>query len=227
MTNQDNFLIIPEFILLNAIEKGLAFVRSDFQTHFSNETEEESYLYELLGGANIQRYNYFKQGKKVILAEEDDPRKINIDLIYNMDVSKVPSVYVGLGSEQNSNGQNGIGLDQGYIEDVIYEDDTARSSFTRRKNSNYTIMITSDNSNEVVMLYHFLYALILSLTPHLNMVGLHNVAVGGQDLQLRADLLPKHLFTRALSIGFQYEVSTPDIHKHPLISSINFSTKNE
>lgn len=230
MIDQNNFLIIPEFILLDAIEKGLVFVKSDYQTHLANQTEEKSYLYRLLGGANIQRYNYFKQGKKVILAEEDDPRRLSVDLMYNMEINKVPSIYIALAAEQT--GQNGIGLDQGYRESYYTDRDETDPenlipgdevvTFTRRMNTSYNIMIVSDNSNEVVMLYHFLRAMLLSLHPHLNLSGIENITMSGQDLQLYSDLIPKSAFMRAIGLNIQYEVTVPDLQATLLIQDVNF-----
>jgi len=214
-------LIIPETIILDSLEKGLQFVRTDYQTNLDANAEQDSYLYRILHGIGIERYTYFTQGKKVFLAEEDDPRKLNIDLMYNMNVDKVPSVYIALANEQN--GQNGMGLDQGYQQDLENEDGSTLPVFTRRKNTSYNIMITSDNSNEVVMIYHFLYALLTSLIPHLNIKGLENISIGGQDLQLRGDLIPKNIFMRALAINLQYETSVPDLSRNPTAGAIFFS----
>jgi len=214
-------LIVPETIILDSLEKALQFVRTDYATNIAANTEQDSYLYRILQGVGIERYTYFTQGKKVFLAAEDDPRLLNIDLVYNMNVNKVPSVYIALANEQN--GQNGLGLDEGYQQDLENEDGTALSVFTRRKNTSYNIMITSDNSNEVVMIYHFLYALLTSLTPHMNMRGLENISIGGQDLQLRGDLIPKSIFMRALAINLQYEISVPDLSRNPTAGDIFFS----
>lgn len=214
-------LIVPETIILDSIQKGLQFVRTDYQTNLDANAEQDSYLYRILHGVGIERYTYFIQGKKVFLAEEDDPRLLNIDLAYNMDVSKVPSIYIALANEQN--GQNGLGLDEGFQQDLENEDGTTSPVFTRRKNTSYNVMITSDNSNEVVMIYHFLYALLTSLTPHMNMRGLENISIGGQDLQLRGDLIPKHIFMRALAINLQYETSVPDLSRNPTAGAIFFS----
>lgn len=209
-------IIIPEAIILEALEKGLKFIRTDFN---NVQDETDSYLYQLLEGVSMERYNYFKQAKAVFLCEEDNPRKLNVDFMYNMNVDKVPSIYVALSSEQN--GQNGLGLDQGYMEPIEKEDGSV-DVFTRRENTSYSIMITSDNSNEVVMIYHIVRALLLSLTIHLNLKGLENISIGGQDLQLRADLVPKNLFMRALNVSLQYEFSTPDLTNNPIIKDLFF-----
>lgn len=214
-------LIIPEAIILDSLEKGLKFVKADYATNVAANTEQDSYLHRTLQEIGIERYSYLTQGKKVFLAEEDDPRKLNIDLAYNMDVSKAPSIYIALANEQN--GQNGLGLDEGYQEGFENKDGTITPTFTRRKNTSYNIMITSDNSNEVVMIYHFLYALLMSITPHMNIRGLENISIGGQDLQLRGDLIPKAIFMRALAINLQYEISVPDLRRNLTVGAIFFS----
>lgn len=212
---------IPEFILLDTVQKLLNFVRVDFQ---SAATEQDSYLYKTLTGSKIERYDFYTQGKKIFLALEDDPRLLKVDLMYNMDIDKVPSIYITLPSEQN--GQNGMGVDEGYQEAEIEDMDinglggSFTSVFTRRFNTTYSLMIISDNSNEVILIYHFLKALLISAHAHLNLSGIENIALGGQDIQLNSDRIPKHLFMRALTLNIQYETSSLDLRSHPMLGSI-------
>lgn len=221
MVVNNSMLRIPEFTLLEALQKGLDFVKLDYD---QAADKSQTYLHRTLSSIAIERYNLLDQGKKVFLAEEDDPRKIKVDLMYNMDVDRVPSIYITLPSEQN--GQNGMGVDEGYQEDIWNDTDKTRVPvFTRRLNTTYSIMIVSDNSNEVVMIYHFIRALIISLHSHLNLMGIENISLGGQDIQLNSDVVPKHLFMRAITINMQYETSAPDLREWPIIGGLLFQGK--
>lgn len=223
MIVNSSMLRIPEFTLLEAIQKGLEFVKKDYElaTTTVGFTEQDSYLYKVLSNIAVERYELYTQGKKVFLADEDDPRKLKVDLMYNMDVDSVPSIYITLPSEQN--GQNGMGLDEGYQENIWNDErQTTVPIFTRRLNTTYSVMIVSDNSNEVIMIYHFLRALLISLHSHLNLMGIENIALGGQDVQLNSDLIPKHLFMRAITLNIQYETSAPDLREVPMISGLLF-----
>lgn len=221
-------IIIPEFILLNAIEKGLAFVRKDYEEAVATGGESRSYLHRVLGGNKIGRYDYFTEAKHVFLAEIDDPRRLTVDLMYNMDVSKIPTIYIALAAEQS--GQNGIGIDEGHAVELEYTNTNGvveyTSVFTRRQSTNYTVMITSDNSNEVVMIYHFLRTLLISLTDHLSLSGIENITLGGQDLQLSSDLIPKNLFMRALTVKVEYDVHAPNVRSYEALNDMFFNGQN-
>jgi hypothetical protein len=220
-------LIIPEFVLLDAVKKGLAFVRADYELNKTHE--EKSYLYKVLGGTSIERYDYFTQGKNIFLCGADDPRLLTVDLMYNIEMKHFPSVYIALAAEQH--GQNGLGVDEGFKE-YEFEDETDEALgtstpvFTRRQNTSYNLMIMSDNSSEVILIYHFLKALLISLHPHLNIKGLENLTFSGQDLQLNSELIPKHAFMRAINLGLQYEASSPDLRTTPMITNLLINESN-
>lgn len=196
--------IIPEFALLDIVKIGLAYIKKDLE---DQTNEADSYLYKILNGQEIQRYNYFQQAKNVLIKEQDDPRLLSVDLMYNMDFEKVPSIYISLAGEQH--GQNNLSVEQSNEPFFNDQDQTYQDIFTRRKNANYGIYIVSDNSNEVNLLYHILDCILLSSTVHLSLIGLYNLTQGGQDIQIDTDKVPKHIFIKTLSIGMQYARSAP------------------
>lgn len=128
-------------------------------------------------------------------------------------------------------GGNGIGSDQGYQDELFidteYNPDGSMLTqgshtpvFTRRFQSTYNIVITSDNSNEVVLIYHTMRALLIGLIPSINLAGLQNLAFGGQDVQLYSGLAPKNMYVRAITVTLQYETSAPSIFPLPMVHDI-------
>lgn len=222
-----NTPIIPEFILLHAIKAGLVFIKTDFDTQMLAGTPNNSYLHRILEDAYIERYNYLDQAKAILFKENDDPRRLRVDLMYNMDFEKVPSIYITLPGEQH--GANALAIEQStepyFNTDINNEIISYTNKYTRRKNATYAIYITSDNSNEVTLLYHIIDCLIISMTTHLGLKGLYNITQGGQDLQIDSDKIPKHLFIKALSIGLQYERSAPDLNNTPTFTDILFNSR--
>ena len=216
--------IIPEFILLHAIKAGLKFLKTDFDAQETAGTPNNSYLHRILEDQQIERYSYYEQAKAVLFKQKDDPRSIRVDLMYNMDFEKVPSIYITLPGEQH--GQNALGIEQStepyYNANTDDEVVSYTNKYTRRKNATYAIYITSDNSNEVTLLYHIIDCLIISMTTHLALKGLYNLTQGGQDLQIDSDKIPKHLFIKALSLGLQYDRSAPDLNSTPMFTDIMF-----
>lgn len=217
--------VIPELILLHAIKAGLKFLKTDFDTQVALSTPDNSYLHRILKDVQIERVNYLEQAKSILFKDQDDPRKIKVDLMYNMDFDKVPSIYITLPGEQH--GLNNLAIEQSsepyYNVDSNNEVVNYTNKYTRRKNATYALYITSDNSNEVSILYHIIDCLIISMTTHLNLSGLYNLTQGGQDLQIDNDKIPKNLFIKALSIGLQYDRSAPDLTSTPMFTDIMFA----
>lgn len=203
-------LLIPEFVLYETLKIGLNFIRSDY----NNQVDKtKSFLYKLTQGIGLQKYNYFEQASHVFVINETDPRCINLDLGFNMQKDRPVSIHITMPAE--SPGQNALANDEGYHEQVYDSEDSIEYStvYTRRYKATYDIVIVSDNSNEVVMIYHILRALIVSLTTHLHLNGLQNLAYSGQDLQPYAELVPKTIFMRAIRLGIEYESSSYSLAK--------------
>jgi hypothetical protein len=67
----------------------------------------------------------------------------------------------------------------------------------------------------VILIYHTLRALLISLIPSISLEGLENVAFGGQDVQLYQGMANKNMYIRAISVTLQYDTSAPNIfHKN-------------
>lgn len=217
---------LPEIILLETLQSAIKFVRQEYADQ-SDKTQ--SYLYKLLNGAIIEKYDLFTQAVQVICGADDSPRLFKIDLMFNAKRDHVPSAHITLPSEMTGQG-NGMGTDEGYanyIEEAgdiggqfngDFGDDYAigtegtvrRAVLSRRISATYNIVIMSDNTNEVVLIYHFLRAILIALIPHLHIKGLSNVSFGGQDLQ-PYEGLGHNLHMRAITISLQYDTFVPSI----------------
>lgn len=88
--------------------------------------------------------------------------------------------------------------------------------------SNYQIMITSDNSSEVNIIYHIYKSLLIALVPHLSLKGLLNPKLSGNDIVFQDDQMPMGIFHKVLNLSFDYELVVPQLLINGLIKSINF-----
>lgn len=203
---------VPEIILFNAVQGALKYIR----LNYANETDKNnSYLRRVLSGIAFQRYDFVAQAEQVFLCDVDNARFLDLDLMFNMQKNTLPTMYLSLPAEGIQSGGNGIGLDEGFIEDVTTDEDYY-SVFTRRFQATYNIVITSDNSNEVILIYQTLKALLISFIPSMNMEGLENINIGGQDITITQD----SVFVRAISVSFQYDTSVPNPFSDPLFQNI-------
>lgn len=216
-------IFIPEIELHNTLKAILTLIREDYE---NRSNKEHTLLYKILGSNRLQRYNLYEQGKKVFLAKEDDPRFLDVQMFFNMKRASIPTIHITLPSEQA--GQDGLGIDEGYA-DPAYDEipslgdpDVLQTSpnYTRRFDTTYNIIITSDNTNEVILIYHLLRAILIPVFDHLNQVGIENCKIGGRDIQAYPSLVPDSIFMRGLSLSFSYQITSPGIFKQDIIQKI-------
>ena len=206
---------IPEIILLNAFKKTLKLIRDDYNSTLSFNDTTKSILYRLLNGNDVQRYKLFEQAVAVLITKEDSPRHLDINLFFNAKRATIPTLHITLPSESQKD--NALGISEGFQEPVFDEiEKTYITAFNRRFTARYNIIITTDNSNEIILLYHFFRSILISLIPHLNLSGLENIKQSGGDIQINSELVPINIFSRSLNIEFDYDVVAYDLFKHDM-----------
>lgn len=205
-------ILLPEIVIYNTLESIVKLIRTDLQENAGSE--EETILYKILGvdeeGNSIKMnlYNYFAQAKKMFLS----PQNLSVNFGYNQEVAKIISMHILLPSEQ---GESTIGSDEGYIEDEILNDSGEKIStqqyYTQLYNCTYQIMITSNNSSEVNVVYNVMKSMLLMLVPHLELMGIRIPSLSGNDIMMQDDLTPIPLFHKVLNLTFKYEHNVPQI----------------
>ena len=217
-----NFLNVPEVTLYKTVNSILNFLRSDLDSNVS--TPEKSFLYKLCGDETMSngRYQYFEQAKKVFTSKIDDPRFIDVHMMYNLQSAKPVSIVISHSAESTGSG-NGLGLDEAFHTQVVNDNETFNNSLTRRYNATYQLIIVTDNTNESVLVYQILKSMLLSFTNHLNFLGIANLKIGGQEMRLQSDHIPKHLNTKALTLNFEYDCHTLDLQEYPEMTSIIYN----
>lgn len=209
-------IIIPELVIYNALESIIKYIRTDLS---KTEKEQNTILYRLLGedidGKPMQmnRWNFFKQAKKIFT----DKNNLSVNFGYNFEVAKIISLHIILPSEQAA--ESAIGQDEGYgiTED---EDGNVQSYFTQNFNSTYQIMITSNNSSEVMTVYHILKSMLLMIFSHLEILGLRLNKFSGNDIMFRDEMMPNGIFHKVLNITSNYELKVPTLMQSEIVKGI-------
>ena len=196
-------IIIPEIVFLNTLKNTLRYIRKDYKDNQSDPSK--SLLYKLLNGNNLQRYKLFNEAVSVLITQEDNPRHLDVNLFFNAKRAAIPTLHITLASDSEKN--NALAISEGYREPLFdVTTQTYSQVFNRRFVSKYNIIITSDNSNEVILLFHLLRSVLISLTGHLNMLGLENIRQNGSDIQINQELVPNNIFVRSIGVDFEYDV---------------------
>lgn len=206
-------MILPDFILVNALNLGLTALRNDYLTHVSAGTEERSVLRLMFADAEqLGNYDVFTQAKKMLInTKEDGTKHLEVRSALDQNFNGSPFLYVTLAAESDRNNSVNQGIGDNDTTVVLESDGTSSEKrwFQRRFAATYQLVIGSENKAEVVVLYNVFQALLMVLTSHITFGGLLNLKFGGQDL--RVDLgVPDKIVVRAITISFEYEQKVPE-----------------
>lgn len=204
-------ILLPEFVIHKTLVAIVEMLRADLAEHAADDTQ--SLLYKILGtdeqGRPLQLnlYNVFKQAKKIIQTKNN----LSVNFGYNQEVAQIISLHILLPSEQ---GKMAIGADEGYLSDDVVEDGEktrVQNYYTQMYDATYQIMITSNNSAEVNVVYNILKSMLLMLVPQLELMGLRLPTLSGNDVVMQDDLVPVPLFHKVINLSFTYEHNVPQM----------------
>jgi len=214
----ENKLQIPEILLYNVIDTILKTIRRDL---LDNVEEKNTIFYKLFYGTKFENLNldFYSNAKDIFSRDKSHPRFLDLRMFFNADRANIPTIHLNLPSESDIGG--GIGVDEGY-NGTNYDpiSQTISQNHTRAFNTVYNIIITSDNSDEVIIIYHALRAFMISMLDIIDLNGLKNPKLGGADLQINPELIPPHIFIRAISLNCFYELTIPSLIKEKIIRRI-------
>ena len=213
-------ILLPELVIHRTLVTIVKMLRDDLEENKGDETQ--SLLYKILGvdeqgqALKLNLYDVFKQAKKIVQTKQN----LSVNFGYNQEVANIISMHILLPSEQ---GSMTIGADEGYLEDDILDDNGnkigVQQYYTQTYESTYQIMITSNNSAEVNVVYNILKSMLLMLVPHLELMGLRLPTLSGNDIVMQDDLTPVPIFHRVLNVSFTYEHNVPKLIKDNIAKS--------
>lgn len=203
-------IIVPEVKIYNTLLGIVNALRTNVK---GTPAGEEDILYKLLGvnedgkPIKINRFNYYQQAKAIIL----NPEKLKVNFGYNLEVAKDCALHIIMPSESGEG--DGIGVNQNYVNDETY---------TQMYNTTYQIIISSDNSSEVNLVYTILKCMLQMYTQHLSVQGLLLPKISGQDIMFQDNLIPPTLYHKALNLSFRYDLNVPNELATYIIGNIYF-----
>lgn len=216
-------ILLPEIVIYNTLQSIVKLLRDDLKEHADDD--KETILYKILGvdeeGKPIKMnlYNYFVQAKKMILT----PKNLSVNFGYNQEIAKIISMHILLPAEQ---GESTIGEDEGYMSENILDEEGNKIGeqqyFTQIYDCTYQIMITSNNSSEVNVVYNILKSMLLMLVPHLELMGIRIPKLSGNDIVMQDDLTPVPLFHKVINLSFKYEHTVPQLVKNEVAKKFYF-----
>ena len=207
--------LFPDIILCRTLESIVKLLRENLIAN--SKSDEETILYKIIGVDEEEKplkwnfVNFYKQAKKIIL----DENNLSVNFGYNLETSTPICMHIILPSEQ---GKMCIGADEGYLSERDKEGNY-QLYHTEMYETTYQIMITSTNSTEVTIVYHIIKSMLLMLVDQLDLMGLRNPTLSGNDIVMQDDLTPVPIFHRVLNVSFTYEHNVPKLIKDNIAKS--------
>lgn len=166
--------------------------------------------------------NWFERAKKMFVRDNTKKRMLEVFVGYNLEKNSVPTVHILLPNE--SKGKfDAISLND--QSEILINQNTNKLEInkSRTKNSIYHLMVTSDNSTEVLICYYYLQALLLMFSDHFELKGLDNIQISGADVIIQQELSTPHIFHRNLAMAFDYEYHVKTKIPIPTINGFKIS----
>ena len=207
--------LFPDIILCRTLESIVKLLRENLIAN--SKSDEETILYKIIGVDEEEKplkwnfVNFYKQAKKIIL----DENNLSVNFGYNLETSTPICMHIILPSEQ---GKMCIGADEGYLSERDKEGNY-QLYHTEMYETTYQIMITSTNSTEVTIVYHIIKSMLLMLVDQIDLMGLRNPTLSGNDIVMQDDLTPVPIFHRVLNVSFTYEHNVPKLIKDNIAKS--------
>ena len=224
-------MLVPEIIIYRSLKAIYDLVAKDYTDATNKSDTILNRMFELdddsnaivFGGTddwNARAAELFTRGKTKV-------RNLDFYIGYNKQRSNAPSVHILLPNESNGvyneigNGEDGrenyiknYGTDIAPINKVIV-------TRKRTKKASYHLMITSDNTMEVLITYYFLQGVLLMFSDHFELSGIKNLSYSGADLFFDASIVPDTVFHRNLNLNFDYQWTIQNAIPLELINAFN------
>lgn len=211
-------MIIPEIILYRIIDQSLTFLRRDYENKVD---KQETFLHHILKGNTLDKMDYLKEGVDLFTRKLDHPRRIKLNMMFNTNALSIPNIHITLPSE--GVGQNELNIGEYGHEDYTYINEVkgeVTPMYMRRFESQYGIVCSSDSQNECLLMYRVLQAVLVATLDLLDIEGLQNVKISGNDLRINSDLVPPNISLRAINLQGFHEIQVPRTFASALISSL-------
>lgn len=202
--------VIPEYEMHHLLGVFLTVTRENWDANvdknntFLSKVFNENEHQEKIA---IDNFNFFEQSQEILI-NRTSKRELRLGIGYNLQMIERPSIHILLPSESPMS--SGIGQNEGFRGSNVVDGRTF-PYFTANCQSTYNLVITSENMNEVLVIYHWLRAISLSMYAQFELRGFQNAKFGGADMSLDETLVPTHIFHRNFNVSFTFDWSVPDI----------------
>ena len=180
--------------------------------------KENTLLWDMFGDLEFDNMNYFDVMANILINRyNSEKRKLTINLGYDQARVNFPIISILLPNEENNPKFTGKTSDRRVYGNQVA--DILHNAF----DSVYNLLITSNNQNEVIVVYNFLKVIILAGQNQFQLKGLQNPYVSGRDITMDTEINPMMLFHRTVGLSIFYESEMREIATFEGANNANFT----
>jgi hypothetical protein len=212
---------MPDIKLKTLLDAILDRIKNDY-VDASDKTQ--TFLYKLYNGIEKGNYDFLENSIKIFNRQVDDPRTIDTRNFFDRERANLPTIHVTMPPEQPHG--DGIGFDEGYVENTPVGDiGTATSMtehYTRAYNKKFDLVITGSNTFEVTLISFTLKAALINNLESLEYNGFRNPKIfDSTGVLIMPDIQPPG-YRRTISLDCWYELVVPKFDSVSIVNSIDF-----
>jgi hypothetical protein len=191
-------IIVPQIVVYKLISGLLESVRKNFA--MSANDPESSFLYQTFNGLKAADLDYYSQAKEFFNRTKAHPKHLDTRFMFDKDRALHPTIHVTMGEDMTD--ILGIGANQ-TINDSGQLENTTIDAFK------INLLFTSDNKNEITLMYELVKAFLPALSICFEANGLLNVKRHGRDLTIDQSEIPTHMYMRVMTLHGKVEQKSP------------------
>jgi len=224
-------LLIPQVRIFKILEYLLGYVKTDLETKIIAKLESEAWLYRCFYDIeDFGSFNWYNQIKDLILADDEDARKLELRLGFDRDRATLPTIHIHTPSEAKGR-INGLGVGFDEVDYYTNYNDAGEGdppsitySFSRSFLATYELITSAGNREETTAIYELLKAIMIA-GNNLFLGDFPSFEWSGRDIMLKPELIPTGIFVKSLMIQLDYLVSVPEFLPNTTIDELKFEGK--
>lgn len=215
-------MIIPNMTLRNTLIQLISIVVSDYNAKVAASLESESWLYRTFNDTVYGNFDFYQQAINVIVNRDNkNYRKLEVRHEFDPSKAATPSIFINTPSE-DQDGENTIGLNMDTGSYYDNSDGTTNDTYSRTFRGTYEIMITSDNSMEVELIYRFLQAIFISSADTLNDIFSGTFSFSGKSVMANPNLINYPLFIKTWTVRVDNKITAPVLPITEYLGKVKF-----
>jgi|TARA_R110000787_G_scaffold10111_19_gene34725 hypothetical protein len=209
-------ITVPQLEVYKIISGFFEMIKKNESLHAN--APEKTFLYRTFNGLDVADLDYYVQAKDLFTRTRAHPKNFDVRMMFDKDRANLPTMHITMGEDKSD--VLGIGMSRQLSADGQSLEHTQIDSFM------VNIIFTSDNKNEITLMYELLKSFLPALQICFEANGLLNVKRHGRDLTIEQSEVPTHIYMRLMTLSGQYESTSPAMEELLTIASaINAEAK--